>query len=204
MVNRAAQKAKRIAQRFKEVCQTKGLFHFWTLTFYSQLSDLARMDRFNAFMMSLREYYPGLQYLGVKELHPGGGANDGTIHLHCLFDRFVSVELVLEIWESVGAGQVVWVDKVCMFDVVRYITKYVVKSIECEEVRRPVIASRNFCIHLTNFLKWTEKLCTWGKTYMLEWIVDNVDFKEYNEVACRKKRNHMARIFNLAVSLETT
>lgn len=197
MLDRAKEKARKIARRFRDICGALNLVHFWTLTFYPELSPVSRMDRWNAFITTLRGYYPGLQYIGVKELHPGGNG----IHLHVLFDRYVDWHIAREIWERVGAGKVLLVKKIPTCYVVRYVTKYVTKSIESEEVRRPVLASRNFCIHLTDFLKWTEKMLGYGCMGMLRWILDNIDVREYTKVAGLRKRRHLYRLLNIGLSL---
>lgn len=198
---RKREKALKIARRFRKVCERKNLCRFWTFTFFWFLSNEERMQRWNAFKTALRYYYPNIEYLGVKEIHPGTGLNGGKIHLHLLLSEYIPWELVQRLWEQSGAGKIVQVKKVSSVKIVGYICKYLYKDIESGIISRPVVSSREFCLNTSDFLAWSLKLASWGDTAMLQWILDNVDFKKYHEVAGLRKRRAIARIYNIAVSL---
>jgi len=166
------------------------------LTYYPDIKNEDRMNLFHTFLMSLREHYPNLSYLGVKELH-----QSGLIHLHVVFDQYVDWHLAQAIWQRIGAGKVIHVKRILSCYASRYVTKYLSKGLVSGEVKRPVIQSRKFCIHLSDFLKWAEKLCSLGVTELLKWIVEKIDVKEYNSIACLRKRRHLSRLRNLALSL---
>lgn len=194
-------KALKIARRFRKVAEKRGLVRFWTFTFYWWLSHKERMEKWNAFKTALRYYYPHIEYLGVKEIHPGHGLNFGQIHLHLLLSEYVPWELVQKLWEQCGAGKVVYVKKVTSVKIVGYVCKYMYKDLEYNCVNRPVVSSREFCLHTSDFLKWAEKLASWGDTAMIKWILDNVDFGEYHCNAGLRKRRNIANLYCIGVSI---
>ena len=219
-------KAAHIGMKFKKVAETFNLCRFWTFTFYQELSEKERMERWNAFITTLRYWFPMVQYLGAKEYRPSkqdgkldSPVKPGSMHLHMLFNLFIpwkwpeqyetpeqalkagSFPGIAYYWKKSGAGEVCWVEYVKPRRVATYICKYILKTIENGLIERVVVQSRKMCIHLSSFLKWAEKTASWGCTDALKFLLDNIKTKEYNEVAGRLKRKHYSRLWCLAADL---
>ena len=184
-------KVSKIAKRLQQMCKWKKLERFWTLTFYEELSYAARLDKFHSFMSTLRNTHRRIQYLGVKELH-----RDGNLHLHLMFDQYVSYARVIEIWERLGCGKVVWVEFVPTDRVVAYLTKYITKSLD-NGIKRVVMASRGLCLYLSNWPKWLMTNIENKNIQYVKYFLDSGDLLEYACIVGKKKRDTLSQVLAL-------
>jgi hypothetical protein len=118
-------------QRIREQASKFGLCYFWTLTLApGGLDDPRERVRhirkvFNKFREYLRrEYGIALTYICVLEF-----TKRGVPHLHVLFDRRIEHEWVSTTWDRLGGGRVVWVKRVKIQNVTRYLSKYLTKDL---------------------------------------------------------------------------
>jgi len=184
-------KVRKIAKRMQQMCKWKKLQRFWTFTFYEDLNYAQRMVKFNSFMCTLRNTYRRLQYLGVKELHQNGG-----VHLHLLFDQYVPHHRVVEIWERLGCGKVVWVEFVPTDRIVAYVTKYITKSLD-HGISRVVMASRGMCLYLSNWPKWLMTNLNNKNLQYVQYFLDSGDLLEYACIVGDKKREILGEVIAL-------
>lgn len=50
-------------------------------------------------------------------------------HLHVLLDRYVPQEWISEVWSSLGGGRIVFIKRVTVQKVARYLSKYLTKEL---------------------------------------------------------------------------
>lgn len=118
-------------KRIREQASKFGLCYFWTLTLAPREFDdpqerVRHLRRiFNKFREYLkREYGVALTYICVLEF-----TKRGVPHLHVLFDRRIEHEWVSTTWDRLGGGRVVWVKRVKVQNVTRYLSKYLTKDL---------------------------------------------------------------------------
>jgi hypothetical protein len=80
-------------------------------------------ERFNALRTELRDRYPSLSYVWVRE--EGESENP---HLHLLVDRYIPQSTLSGIASRVGLGEVVDIRRVSARNAARYLTKYLTKG----------------------------------------------------------------------------
>jgi hypothetical protein len=80
-------------------------------------------ERFNALRTELRDRYPGLSYIWIRE---EGDSNNP--HLHLLVDRYLPQSELSELSSRVGLGHVVDIRRVNARNAARYLTKYLTKG----------------------------------------------------------------------------
>ena len=124
-------KARLAKKRIREEAAKLGLCYFWTLTLapreFNNPKDRVRHLRrvFNKFREYLkREYGVAPRYICVLEF-----TRHGVPHLHLLFDRYIPHEWVSTTWDRLGGGHVVWVKRVEVKNVARYLSKYLTKEL---------------------------------------------------------------------------
>ena len=80
---------------------------------------------FNKFREYLRRQY-GVPptYISVLEF-----TKAGVPHLHVLLDRYVPQEWISEVWSSLGGGRIVFIKRVTVQKVARYLSKYLTKEL---------------------------------------------------------------------------
>jgi hypothetical protein len=192
-------KARKISSRLRELIEVYKLSRFWTFTFFADIPDHVRMEKWHRFMMALRKSHPKLQYFLIKEPHP----KSGRTHFHVLFGEYVDWHLVQRLWEGAGCGKVVQVLKLDRCGIERYITKYMTKAIgERRGSGTAYSSSRLFCLHLGCFPKWCLKLFSLGRTDIVPFLLDKMDFSRYYECAGRAKRLLMYQVHGIALALE--
>lgn len=82
------------------------------------------MSKWNAFRTRLRQRYPDMVYLWVREY-----TKRGYPHLHILVNKYVPFEWLKGAWSQLGAGTFVNIKYVDMHRVVSYLSKYLKKDI---------------------------------------------------------------------------
>ena len=124
-------KARLAKHRIREQASKFDLCYFWTLTlapreFDSPKQRVLHLRRvFNKFREYLkREYSVPPTYICVLEF-----TQRGVPHLHVLFDRYIPHEWVKLTWDHLGGGRVVWVKRVKIRNVSRYLSKYLTKDL---------------------------------------------------------------------------
>lgn len=124
-------KARLAKLRIREQAAKFGLCYFWTLTLAPREFDSPKervqhlRGVFNKFREYLkREYGVTLTYICVLEF-----TQRGVPHLHVLFDRYIRHEWVSDTWDRLGGGRVVWVKRVEVRNVARYLSKYLTKDL---------------------------------------------------------------------------
>ena len=80
-------------------------------------------ERFNALRTELRDRYPGLSYIWVRE----EGESDNP-HLHLIVDRYLPQDELSMISGRVGLGEVVDIRRVDARNMAKYLTKYLTKG----------------------------------------------------------------------------
>jgi hypothetical protein len=80
-------------------------------------------DRFNAFRTELRDRYPDLSYIWVRE-----EGESGHPHLHLIVDRFMPQAELSKIASRVGMGHIVDIRRVDARNAGRYIASYLSKG----------------------------------------------------------------------------
>lgn len=80
-------------------------------------------ERFNALRTELRDRWPGLSYVWIRE---EGESNNP--HLHLLVDRYMDQAELSRLSERVGLGEVVDIRRVNARNAARYLTKYLTKG----------------------------------------------------------------------------
>lgn len=124
-------KARLAKLRIRDEASKLGLHYFWTLTlaprnFQSPKERVRHIRRvFNKFREYLRRRY-GFppSFICVLEF-----TQRGIPHLHVLFDTRIPHEWVSSTWDTLGGGRVVWVEKVTINNVARYLSKYLTKDL---------------------------------------------------------------------------
>ena len=80
-------------------------------------------ERFNALRTELRDRYPDLSYVWVRE-----EGESGNPHLHLLVDRYLPQGELSKISDRVGLGEVVDIRRVSARNAAKYLTKYLTKG----------------------------------------------------------------------------
>jgi len=125
---RRARLAKR---RIREEAAKWSLCYFWTLTLaprnFERPEDRVRYIRrvFDKFRWYLKKKHGiALNYICILEF-----TQRGVPHLHVLFDRYIPHEWVSNSWDRLGGGPVVFVKRVTIHNVARYLSKYLTKEL---------------------------------------------------------------------------
>lgn len=124
-------KARLAKKRIREEASRLQLTYFWTLTlapreFTSPQERVRHIRRvFNKFREYLkRKYGVNLKYICILEF-----TQKGIPHLHVLFDTYIPHSWVSLTWGNLGGGRVVWVKRVTVYNVARYLSKYLTKEL---------------------------------------------------------------------------
>ena len=124
-------KARLAKYRIRVVAEEMGLCYFWTLTMrerkFANPKERVLYVRkvFNKLREYLRrEYGTPPNYVCVLEF-----TKKGAPHLHVLFDRRIEHAWMSATWDRLGAGYVVWVKRVKVNKVARYLSKYLTKEL---------------------------------------------------------------------------
>jgi hypothetical protein len=80
-------------------------------------------ERFNALRTELRDRYPDLSYIWIRE----EGESDNP-HLHLLVDRYMPQSELSELSSRVGLGHIVDIRRVNARNAAKYLTKYLTKG----------------------------------------------------------------------------
>jgi hypothetical protein len=80
-------------------------------------------ERFNALRTELRDRWPGLSYVWIRE-----EGEAGNPHLHLLVDRYMDQRTLSRLSSRVGLGEVVDIRRVNARNAARYLTKYLTKG----------------------------------------------------------------------------
>jgi hypothetical protein len=80
-------------------------------------------ERFNALRTELRDRWPDLSYVWIRE-----EGESGNPHLHLLVDRYMDQGELSHLSERVGLGEVVDIRRVNARNAARYLTKYLTKG----------------------------------------------------------------------------
>jgi hypothetical protein len=80
-------------------------------------------ERFNALRTELRDRFPGLSYVWIRE-----EGESGNPHLHLLVDRYIDQQELSCLASRVGLGPVVDIRRVNPRNAARYLTKYLTKG----------------------------------------------------------------------------
>ena len=80
-------------------------------------------ERFNALRTEIKDRYPGMSYVWIREEGDGGNP-----HLHLLVDRYLPQALLSKTARRVGLGHVVDIRRVNARNAARYLTKYLTKG----------------------------------------------------------------------------
>jgi hypothetical protein len=80
-------------------------------------------ERFNALRTEMRDRYPGLSYIWIRE-----EGDSGNPHLHLLVDRYLPQSELSTLASRVGLGHVVDIRRVNARNAARYLTKYLTKG----------------------------------------------------------------------------
>jgi len=127
-VRRVMKKLRRIANKFET-----GRAFFWTFTLDpSQFMSLYDMHKglgryWNKLLTAIKKRYGRtLAYIKIQETQ-----KSGMLHLHVLFDRYIEIAFIRDLWANVyGAGVEINVQRV--YDhagVAHYLTKYMTKTL---------------------------------------------------------------------------
>ena len=126
--SRKAQLAKR---NIRAHAERLGLCYFLTLTladrgFESPVMQVRRVRKaFNEFREYLRRKY-GVppNYICVLEF-----TQRGVPHLHVLIDRYIPHAWISKTWDRLGVGKIVFIKRVSIHNVSRYLSKYLTKEL---------------------------------------------------------------------------
>jgi hypothetical protein len=80
-------------------------------------------DRFNALRTELRDRWPGLSYIWIRE-----EGESGNPHLHLLVDRYMAQSELSRLASRVGLGHIVDIRRVNARNAAKYLTKYLTKG----------------------------------------------------------------------------
>jgi len=80
-------------------------------------------ERFNALRTEIKDRYPEMSYIWIREEGDGGNP-----HLHLLVDRYLPQSMLSETAQRVGLGHVVDIRRVNARNAARYLTKYLTKG----------------------------------------------------------------------------
>ena len=124
-------KARLAKHRIREAAGKFGLCYFWTLTLapreatcpQERVRHLRRV--FNKFREYLtRKHGIALNYICILEF-----TQRGIPHLHVLFDTYIPHAWVSATWDRLGGGRIVFVKRVTVSNVARYLSKYLTKEL---------------------------------------------------------------------------
>lgn len=142
-------KAVKVKYQLREIIRLNELGYFLTLTLdpkkvpHEYLSESENKTHkyitklFNHFITVLKrsKFYNKnnrLKYVWVVEFQKNGNA-----HLHILFNTFLPYEEIKRLWEHVGGGGILWIEKVKTLEgISNYISDYIVKGIK-GDMERP-------------------------------------------------------------------
>jgi hypothetical protein len=123
-------KARTARAAIRRVAEGLGLRYFLTLTLdpkhvpdrKQQMAHLRLC--FNKFREYLkRKYGVAPSYICVVEF-----TQAGVPHLHCMFDRYIPQAWISNVWDRLGGGRVVYITRVTVAKVSRYLSKYLTKE----------------------------------------------------------------------------
>ncbi len=151
-------KAKRYKAAIRQLATIHNLNKFLTLTLdpkklpegESTVRYLRRI--FSEFRVYLFRKCKGtrkrINYIAVLEFHHGGGENDGVPHLHILLDTYIEQAWISSSWAALGGGDRVWIEKVSILNVARYLSKYLTKEmlLSAPKKTRRITSSRSITL----------------------------------------------------------
>jgi hypothetical protein len=124
-------KAKRAKRAIHEWAEALGLRYFLTLTLdpskLDHVDSAVRYLRlvFNKFREYLRRRFRvAPNFICVLEF-----TQRGIPHLHILFDRYIEFEWIKKTWDRLGGGRIVYIKRVTIRNVARYLSKYLTKEL---------------------------------------------------------------------------
>lgn len=114
-------------------------------------------SRWTEFVRDLRRAIPGLRVVRVLQKHPGGHG----WHIHALFDRYVSADVILHQAKLAGLGRIDFrmVSRDTRQNAVRYLARYVARDLRerdrsCKGVRMVTAAGNLNCAS-----PWWVRIC---------------------------------------------
>lgn len=116
----------RAKKTLRRISLANQMCRLLTLTTRENITDFEVMDKhFNDFIYQLRQVYPDLKYIAVRERQ-----GRGSVHYHVLINRFVDHKKALPIWNAIaGEGSVNLVKREGL-RAVAYLSKYLGKSMD--------------------------------------------------------------------------
>jgi hypothetical protein len=115
----------------RDVAERLDLRFFLTLTLDPKKLEHPKFavqhlrDCFNKFREYLkRKFGEAPSYICVLEF-----TEKGVPHLHILFDRYIQQQWISEVWDSLGGGRIVFIKRVTIRKVTRYLSKYLTKEL---------------------------------------------------------------------------
>lgn len=141
---------------------TEGRSAFLTLTSLPGTSVASMMKAWNRFKGWLRRRLGAFEYAAVKEF----GSDTGMLHLHVvvLGWRYVPQRVLSAAWERASGARVVHIKAVPeggAEGAARYLSKYVSKALDVEDVRKRVTYSRGFPRPDAEAERWVKVGETW-------------------------------------------
>jgi len=129
--------ARRATTHVLDYAKYYALSYLHTLTYRGPVTDRMKVQKdLKRWLRLIRETLPEFFCLAVFELHKGGGANDGGIHVHLATDRFYPVSVLRAAWwRVVGEAQGnIQIEHRAFADSARrvgaYLAKYVAKDFD--------------------------------------------------------------------------
>jgi hypothetical protein len=115
----------------KNKAEEIGLRYFLTLTMdpkkieHRKFYVFTLRQAFNKFRTYLRRKFGKCPpYISVMEF-----TQNGVPHLHILLDRYIPQEWVSDAWDTLGGGRIVFIKRVTVYKVARYLSKYLTKDL---------------------------------------------------------------------------
>jgi hypothetical protein len=124
-------KARTARHAIRTVAAGLGLQYFLTLTLdpkkvpgtKHQIKYLkTTYNKFREYLK--RKFGTAPKYITVVEL-----TKKGVPHLHILIDRYIPQAWISNVWSRLGGGHRVWIERVEVRDVARYLSKYLTKEL---------------------------------------------------------------------------
>jgi len=157
---------------------TKIFNHFITVIKRKKFEYFHRgKNRYYSFHLKTQELK--LKYVWVIEFQKNGNA-----HLHILFNKFLPIDVICKVWEHVGGGVMMRIEKVkTLQGISNYITDYIVKGIKHDKKnvsylrfnQRRYSVSRS-CTRPRRSLQKAE-----GKNTLPRWVYNTIKSFEYEE-----------------------
>jgi hypothetical protein len=124
-------RARTARAAIRSVAEDLGLKYFLTLTIDPKKLDSPKFavphlrmvfDKFRTYLK--RKFGVSPSYICVLEF-----TQKGVPHLHILFDRYIEQGWISSVWDSLGGGRIVFIKRVTINKVARYLSKYLTKEL---------------------------------------------------------------------------